>query len=133
MLHPKSALPADLRYHDVGDAIGKGHGGQYISDHLEVLSTPASTEGRLKSKIDIGNRETLAAPVVDASEAWADCARQVWEREEITVEKWKDEIANLLTFVSFLHSRANTSYPAGNISRKTLNMVMIESVLTGDP
>jgi len=65
---------------------------------VEVLSTPASTEGRLKSKIDIGNRETLAAPVVDASEAWADCARQVWEREEITVEKWKDEIANLLTF-----------------------------------
>lgn len=36
----------------------------------------------------------------DASRAWEECANQVWAREEMLVKKWKDEISNLLTFVS---------------------------------
>lgn len=38
--------------------------------------------------------------VVDASDAWEECAKQVWDREEALVKKWKDEINTLLTFVS---------------------------------
>ncbi|EED81769.1 predicted protein [Postia placenta Mad-698-R] len=32
------------------------------------------------------------------SEAWKLCAEQVWAREDLLVQKWKDEISNLLTF-----------------------------------
>lgn len=45
----------------------------------------------------------------DASEAWAECARQAWEHELETVEKWKDEINTSLVFAG-LFSSALTAF-----------------------
>ncbi|OSX66531.1 hypothetical protein POSPLADRAFT_1131632 [Postia placenta MAD-698-R-SB12] len=47
--------------------------------------------------------------VVDASDAWEECAREVWDREEALVKKWKDEINTLLTFAG-LFSAALTAF-----------------------
>lgn len=38
---------------------------------------------------------------------WAKCAKEVWEFEESLVEKWKEDINNLLLFVSDIHARHN--------------------------
>lgn len=52
----------------------------------------------------LGNTDNTG-PILDASDAWEKCAERVWSREEAVVQKWKDEINKLLTFVSGITSQ----------------------------
>ncbi|CCL98821.1 uncharacterized protein FIBRA_00826 [Fibroporia radiculosa] len=98
---------------DVGKLGGSLTANQVI-EYFEKLAIE-STQGKLSietaraapsSTEEPGTGEKLSSK--DASEGWSECAKQVWEHEAATVEKWKDEIANLLIFAGLFSAVLTT-------------------------
>lgn len=54
---------------------------------------------------------------------WAKCAKEVWEFEESLVDKWKEDINNLLLFVSVISG--NTIHVPSLVCRLCVAHVLI--------
>lgn len=99
-----------------------------VSIAEESLSTHAPT-----NRSDPLDEELVRKVLQEALEAkrkpedpWAKCAKEVWEWEESLVEKWKEDINNLLLFVSRIYG--NTIYDLLLFCRLSVAHILIRHV-----